>query len=158
MERRLIRKNRYYGKIYVANSGGGYRPRGEWDSGAQTQISSTSGSNLIFFSYNVVNARSLLVKMIVLAKLPVVFAKNEFFEEFVQNALCPHFRKISTNYAIRLWESEKENIKILFANSPDRIVITIDLLKSRSDDSFLCIIFHNYDATYKFDRGFYFPK
>ena len=64
--------------------------------------------------------------MIGLAELPFIFAKNDFFEEYVQNNLQPQFRKISSNTvkndAIRLWQSKKENIKNYFANIPARIV------------------------------------
>ena len=65
--------------------------QGEGGPGVHTQIFTTSGSSLRLFSYNVVNASQLLTKMIVLAKLPFVFAENEFFEEFLQPAPCPQF-------------------------------------------------------------------
>ena len=70
-----------------------------------------------YFSYNAINARQLLVKMFVSAKLPIVFVENEFFEEFVQNAPCSQFKKISTNTArgdaIRLWQKWKGKYKKL---------------------------------------------
>ena len=84
--------------------------------------------------------------MIELAELPFAFAKNGFFEEYIQNALNPQFKRISRNDAIRLWQREKENITNYLTNSPARIAITTDLWKARGDDSFLCITAHNIDG------------
>ena len=79
--------------------------------------------------------------MVVLVDLPFVFAEIEFFEEFIQNNLCPQFKKIFKNTvrndAIRLWQSEKENIKNYFTDIPGRIAITTNIWSSRGDDSYL---------------------
>ena len=48
-----------------------------------------------------------------------------FFKEFIQNALCPQFKKISRNTArndaIRLWQSEKENISMINPHCNERL-------------------------------------
>ena len=62
-----------WGQTYYGDS----RGRG---SETQTQISTTDGSSLGHFSYNVITARQSLVKIIVLAELPFVFAENDFFK------------------------------------------------------------------------------
>ena len=71
------------------------------------------------------------------------------------NYLCPQFRKISRNTArndtIRLCQSDKENIKIYFADIPSKIAITTYIWKS-SDASSLCITAHNIDAKWVINK------
>ena len=64
---------------------------------SRQQTLSLSPQGLQNFAYDGHRAREALAKFLARAELPLSFADDDSFEEFIQTAFCPQFKKVSRN-------------------------------------------------------------
>lgn len=116
----------------------------------QQTLSLSSQQGLQNFTYDAARAREALAIFLARAELPLTFADDEAFEEFIKTAFCPQFKKVSRNttrsnimkYFFTLRQTLIEDFKTFTAT----ISCTSDLWEGCNKNGYLCVTAHYVDA------------
>lgn len=85
-------------------------------------------------------------EFLVASEIPFTFAKEQYFEEFVQKYVQPSYRSVSRNIVrsdcINLFHTMKDNLGNQFHDFDGIICFTSDCWFGCSHNGYVCIIAH----------------
>ena len=120
---------------------------GSVDSHQQTLSLTSQG--LQNFKYDAQRTREALAKFLASAELPLSFADDEAFEEFIQTAFCPQFKRVSRNTTrsdcMKVFYTMRQSLIDNFKCFNATISCTSDLWEGCNKIGYLCVTAHYVD-------------
>ena len=116
---------------------------------SRQQTLSLTSHGLQNFTYDAQRAREALAKFLASAELPLSFADDASFEEFIQIAFCPQFKRVSRNTTrsdcMKVFYAMRQSLVDNFRTFNATVSCTSDLWEGCNKTGYLCVTAHYVD-------------